>query len=39
MNLAAELSDIEHQIHLLREGNCLVFKNIQTEMVKANEYK
>ena len=29
LNLMNETGDIQHQMHLLRESNCLAFKNIQ----------
>jgi hypothetical protein len=38
INLGSEITDITHESHLLREGNCLLFKNIQTQMTKTKEY-
>lgn len=39
MNIGVETNDIQHQIHLLREGNCLTFRAIQSERTKVEEFE
>jgi hypothetical protein len=37
MNLHQEVSDIQHQIHLVKEGNFQIFTEIQMEISKNEE--
>jgi len=38
INIAKEMEDLQHQIYLLKEGNCLNFKSIEKEGKEIGEH-